>query len=147
MRNFWLGGTIAIASALALATPAAAQDSSYKVGPVWDVGMIDVEDGQFENYMDWLTREWRTRQAFAKSQGWILDYHILSNISPREGEPDLYLITRYADFVSIAESERRDKIIEAQMKMDAHAMDKASGDRVKMRRQMGGLMLRELNPR
>lgn len=64
-----------------------------------------------------------------------------------DGEPDLYLITRYADFVTVAEGERRDKIIEARMKMDAHALDKASGGRVKMRRQMGGLLLRELNPR
>ena len=73
-----------------------------KLGPLWTAARIDVDDGQYENYMDWLMKVWADNQAFAKSQGWILDYHILDSVNPRDGEPDLILITRFADFPSAA---------------------------------------------
>ena len=106
--------------------------------------MIDVEDGQFENYMTWLDGQWKSNQRFAKQQGWLLDYHILSNDDKRPGEPDLYLITRYTDFPSNEEIKRRDAIMLQRMQKTPQVLDKESGERVKMRTQMGGMLLREL---
>lgn len=83
-------------------------------------------------------------QAFAKSQGWILDYHILDSVNPRDGEPDLILITRFADFPSVQEIDRRNAIINERMKQDDHSADAASGKRNEMRRQMGSVLYREL---
>ena len=142
----WVIGAAMAASAFA-ATPALAQQSSYKLGPMWTAGRIDVEDGQYENYLDWLTKVWVDNQAFAKSQGWILDYYILDNINPRDGEPDLILLTRFADYPSAAESDRRNAILNQRMKQDDHSADAASGDRKKMRRQMGSVLYRELQKR
>lgn len=141
--NKWIIGAAALASALTT-MPALAQQSSYKLGPLWSASRIDVEDGQFENYMDWLNKVWVDNQAFAKSQGWILDYHILDNINSRDGEPDLILLTRFADFPSVAEIDRRSAIMNSRMKQDDHSADAASGQRNKMRRQMGSIMYREL---
>ena len=126
---------------------ASAQQSSYKLGPLWTAARIHVEDGQFENYMDFLTKTWMDNQAFAKSQGWLLDYYILDSINPRDGEPDIILITRYNDFPSAAEIERRDAIINKRMSQDDHSADAASGERGKMRRLMGSVMYRELQKR
>ena len=136
----------AMASSVA-AVPALAQESSYKLGPLWTAARIDVEDGQYENYMDWLMKVWASNQAFAKSQGWILDYYILDNVNLRDGEPDLILITRFADFPSVAEIDRRNAIINKRMSQDDHSADAASGQRVKMRRQMGSVMYREIQPK
>lgn len=144
MRKLFIA---AAALAVFATTPAIAQQSSYKLGPLWNVSRIDVEDGQFENYMDYLTKVWVDNQAFAKSQGWLLDYYILDNINLRDGEPDIILITRFADFPSVAEIERRNDIINARMKQDDHAADAASGQRTKMRRLMGNVMYRELQKR
>ena len=141
--NKWIISAAALASALT-ATPVLAQDSSYKLGSLWTAGRIDVEDGQYENYMDWLTKVWVDNQAFAKSQGWILDYHILDNVNPRDGEPDLILITRFADFPSVAEIDRRNAIINKRMSQTDHTADAASGERKKMRRQMGSVLYREI---
>ena len=141
--NKWIIGVAALASALAT-TPALAQDSSYKLGPLWTAGRIDVEDGQYENYLDWLTKVWVSNQAFAKSQGWILDYYILDNVNGRDGEPDLILLTRFADYPSVAETDRRNAIINKRMSQDDHTADAASGERRKMRRQMGTVLYREL---
>ena len=139
----WIIGAAMLASALTSA-PALAQQSSYKLGPLWTAIRIDVEDGQFENYMDYLTKVWVENQAFAKSQGWILDYHILDSVNPRHGEPDLILLTSYRDFPSVAEIERRNDIMNKRMNQDDHAADAASGQRTKMRTSMGSVMYREL---
>jgi len=136
----------ALAATLILAAPAGAQKRSYEPGPLWDVSMIKVEDGQFENYMDFLNRQWRDNQAFAKSQGWLLDYYILGNEYARADEPDLYLVTRYMDYPSTAEAKRRDAIMLEHMKSDPHRLDQESGARVKMRTLKGSMMLRELVP-
>jgi len=139
----WIIGAAMLASAFT-ASPALAQQSAYKLGSMWTASRIDVEDGQYENYMDWLTKVWVGNQAFAKSQGWILDYHILDSVNPRDGEPDLVLITRFADFPSVAEIDRRNAIMNQRMNQDDHSADAASGERNKMRRQMGSVLYREI---
>lgn len=145
MRKLMLS---ALAAGMMLAAaPGSAQESSYKLGPLWNASRIDVEDGQFENYMDYLNTTYRDSQDFAKKQGWILDYYILSSVNPRDGEPDIILLTRYTDFPSVAEIERRDKIMSARMKQDDHQAEAASGSRGKMRRLMGSVLYRELHKR
>ena len=134
----------AFAAALSLTAPAAAQDRPYDLGSFWNVSAIDVEDGHFEDYMDFLSKRWRDNQAFAKQQGWLLEYHVLANEFPREGEPDLYLITRYADYPSTAELKRRDKIMLDRMKTTPVQADRESGERGKMRKLGSQMLLREL---
>lgn len=145
MRKFLLAACGAASLVmLAASAPAGAQQSSYKGGDLWVAARIDVEDGQFENYMDWLNKVWVPNQEFAKSQGWINGYHILNNINNRDGEPDLILITSFADLPSVAEGDRRDAIMNQRMSQDDHSGDAASGARTKMRRQMGSTLYREL---
>jgi hypothetical protein len=142
MRNLFIG-----AAALALATtaaPASAQDSSYKIGDMWTAARIDVEDGQLENYMDYVTGEWMAVQDYRKAQGWISGYHILQSINSRTGEPDLILITQHADMPSAAEAERRDALIEKRMNQTDRSAEAASGQRSKMRELMGSVLYREL---
>ena len=140
MRKYLIGAALLAAAA----SPAFAQQSSYKLGPMWTAVRIDVEDGQYENYLDWLTKVWMDNQAFAKSQGWVLDYHVLDSVNPRDGEPDLILISRFADMVPAAEIERRNEIINKRMSQDDHVADAQSGQRTKMRRSMGSVLYREL---
>ena len=146
MKTKWMVAALG-AAAMLCTTPALAQESSYKMGPLWTAARIKVEPGQYENYMDWLTKVWVDNQAFAKSQGWILDYHILDSVNPRDGEPDLILITRFADFPSVAEIERRNGIINKRMNQDDHSSEAASGSRGTMRKQMGSVLYRELMKR
>lgn len=129
------------------AVPATAQQSALKMSSLWDVSRIDVEDGQDQNYADYLVKTWVPNQEFAKAQGWIQDYYILDNVNARDGEPDLILITRYADHPSVAEMERRNAIMNKRMNQDDHSAAAASGDRTKMRKLMGTVLYRELTKR
>jgi hypothetical protein len=136
----------ACACALMLAAPAFAQDRAARLGPVWSVGMIEVQPGQGQAYLRWLNDVWRSNQEFAKQQGWLLDYHILSNTDPRDGEPDLYLITKYSDEPTAAEIERRDAIMLRRMQTTPQGAAEQSAARSTMRRQMGSMTLREMLP-
>lgn len=141
MRKWILG---AAALVIVVTTPAISQQSSVKPGEQWTAARIDVEEGQYENYMNYLTKTWIPNQEFAKSQGWISGYHVLDSTNPRDGEPDIILITRFADTPSVAEMERRNKIVNERMKSDDHGQDAASGERNKMRKLMGSVLYREV---
>lgn len=132
---------------LGAASPAAAQQSSMKSGHYWTASRIDVEDGQMENYLDFIAKTWVPNQEFAKSQGWIASYHVLDNVNARDGEPEIILITQFADIPSVAEGERRNAIMNERMKQDDHSADAASGMRTKMRRLAGTILYRELQKR
>lgn len=135
-----------LAASMVFASPAAAQleGRPYDLGSFWNVAAIDVEDGHFEEYMTFLSGQWRRVQDYARQQGWILEYHILSNEYPRENEPDLYLVTRFADHPSTAESRRRDAAINAFLQQTPQVQDQASGQRGSMRELGGVMLLREL---
>lgn len=134
------------AAALAVLTtaPAVAQESSMKPGPLWTAARIYVEDGQMQNYMDYLVKDWMAIQDYAKSQGWLLEYNVLQSVNPRDGEPNIILITRYNDFPSAAETERRNALINQRMGLDTRGAAAASGQRIKMRKLMGSVMYREM---
>ena len=137
----------AAAAALAFAVPAAAQELSYTPGTYWEISMIDVEDGKEEDYADFLADQWRASQQFAKSKGYIKDYHVLANSNRRDGEPDLYLITEFERMYDTAEELRQQKEYEAFMKRDTRALARESGQRGTMRKLTGSMLLRELNLR
>lgn len=100
-----------------------------------------------ENYLDYVAKTWIPNQEYAKSQGWISDYYVLNNVNARDGEPELILITRFAEIPSVAEGERRNAIMNERMKQDDHSAEAASGMRSKMRRLAGSILYRELTKR
>jgi hypothetical protein len=142
MRKFYVGA--AALAFIATSVPSWAQQSSVKPGQLWNVNRIDVEDGQYENYMDYLTKVWVPSQEFAKSQGWITDYFILDTMNAREGEPDLVLVTRFNEFPTVAEMEKRNAIMNERMKQDDHSAETANGQRGSMRKFKGSITYREM---
>jgi hypothetical protein len=122
---------------LAWSAPAAAQDAwPMEDGDYVEVSSIRIDDGHALDYANHLAGMWRKGQDFAKAQGWITGYEVLYNVNPRENEPDVYLITRFARFADQAENRRRDAAYRAQMQAE-------SGERAKYRHLAGSMLLRE----
>ena len=145
MTRTRLCATAAVAFAcVALAAPAAAQESSFTPGVYWDVGMIDVDDGRGEAYADWLAAEWKRDQEYAKSQGWIRDYFVMSNPYSRAGEPDLYLVSVIESLPDGAEDVKRSRAYEAWSKKNVRQLATEQAGRGNMRKVMGSMLLREL---
>ncbi len=144
LRAIWPALTLA-AAALGGATGAArAADSSYTYGTVWEISQIQVEPGQFENYMDWLATNWKKNQEFGKAQGMVVSYHVLAVNDTRSGEPDLLLAIEYKDYYPVAERLAFQKKLEAMMATDTRKMETSSGERKVMRKVLGGMELQEL---
>lgn len=136
-------GTAALLLA-ALATPAAAQELSYKPGTVWETSRIKVLPGQFENYVDWLATSWKRIQEAGKAEGVVVDYHVLATDDRRNDEPDLILVVQYKDYLTTAQQESMRKKVNALLAQTDRQATTAAGERGKMRVQMGTTKYQEL---
>ena len=134
----------ATAAALTLSAPAAAQNFPLAAGEYWEVSGIDVDDGAGVKYANWLATEWRQFNDYAKSQGWISDYLILTNVHNRKDEADFYLITKYASLPDAAESERRAAAFRQQAQRTDTQLATESGQRAQYRHVLNTQLLQEM---
>jgi len=147
--------TIALAGCVMSATaqePAAApaqaaSDDGYPMvsGDFWEVTGVDLKPGGGLVYAKHLATKWRASQEFAKSQGWIKDYKVMSNFYNRAGEPDLYLITVMADIPNGPESEAQYVAYRTWAAATAEQLSAENADRAEFREIMGTSLLQEMN--
>lgn len=136
----------AAAACLLFSAPLLAQanENPWKGGAYWDVTGIHVEDGSGLAYAQHLAGQWRQSQDYAKSKGWIQGYHVLNNEFPREGEPNIYLVTVFTQFASPEESDRRGAEYRAYMKTTQSQMQAAAAKRAAIRKVGSSMLLQEL---
>lgn len=130
--------------ALMFSAPVFAQDYPLDPGSYWDVTEVTIDDGHFGDYADFLAGQWKASQEFAKSKGWIKDYHVIANIYKRANEPDLYLVSIYDRVPTAAEQMAREKEFDAFMKNSGRQREAGSAERAKYRHVGGTSMLQEL---
>ena len=134
----------AAAALLSLGAAASAQSSSYTPGSVWTFTNVILEPGQFENYMDFLDKEFKKGNDYGIKEGYILSYHVFSVNNSRAGEPDLILAVESKDYLTNAQQLDIQKKYEAFMAKDNRKMTTESGDRKVMRKFAGSMELQEL---
>jgi hypothetical protein len=124
---------------------ATAQDENpWKAGNYWNVTGIHVKDGGGLKYAQYLATEWVRNQEYAKSQGWISDFMVLSNTHPREGEPNLYLVTISPSLPSSDEADKRGQMMREFNKTTIAQMQSQSAGRAEIREVGGQMQLRQL---
>ena len=144
MKSFFRLAALVAPAMLAVASPAFAQNYPLTSGDYVETTAIKIMPGGGYDYATWLAGQWRKNQEFAKSQGWIKDYHIYSNVYNRENEPDIYLTVTMAGIPDAAEGERRNEAYRKFTAQSDSQMDAASGDRGKFRKVLGTMLLQEL---
>ncbi|WP_299071658.1 hypothetical protein [uncultured Paraglaciecola sp.] len=122
----------------------AKDDRVFKSGDYWEVSSITIMDGQWHNYAKHLSEKWQDSMEFAKSKGWINGYKVVLNLYPRKGEPDMYLITMFSEMATKAQEDERYNAWIEWSKSSIAKMDKASGERVVMRKLTGDSLLQEV---
>lgn len=128
------------------AIPLAAHADQYPFveGDFVQVDGIAIDDGHDLDYAKHLTGIYRKTEEFAMKQGWITGFEILENVNKRQGEPDLYLVTRFARFADPAETEKREAAFQAAMQTTIAQEQAESAGRAKYRHQVGSMLLRQL---
>lgn len=133
------------AATMSFASPALAQeDPPFIGGNYWQVTGVNVDDGHGLRYSRWLADTWRGYQEYAKSQGWISDYMVLSNVHNRSDEPDLYLITVMSSMPDAAEGERRRIAFQEYNQRTMDQMQEASGQRATFRHVGSTVLLQHM---
>lgn len=89
--------TLAATAVLALAPAAFAADDSpsYENGPVWTFSKVQTKDGHFDDYMKWLSTQWKAQEEALKKAGVITDYKVYVVNDARGDEPDIILAEQY----------------------------------------------------
>jgi hypothetical protein len=144
MTSIKISKAVAALALVVLGTTAWAQSSSYTPATVWNFSSIQVEPGQFENYLDFLAKTWKKSNEFGIKEGYVVSYHVLQVNNPRNGEPDLILAIESKDYMSTAEQLAFQKKWEAFMATDTRKADTAGGERKVMRKILGSMELQEL---
>ena len=130
-------------ASLSVSSSVLAQEWPMVGGDYWEVTGIHVEDGAGLKYSNWLASEWRKNLEFAKSQGWIKGYKVLSNVYARQGEADLYLIRTMEGIPTGQEGEERGKAWIEWSKKSAAKMQEESGNRAEYREVLSSSLLQD----
>lgn len=64
---------------------------------VWAVDFVRTKDGQQENYLKFIERNWAKARLFMKEKGIVASYRFLSIPASKDTEWDALLITEYVD--------------------------------------------------
>jgi hypothetical protein len=113
-------------------------------GDYWEVTGIKTADGAGLKYARWLAGEWRKNSEFSKSQGWVKDFMVISNVHARSDEPDLYLITVFENMTTVEEDEERRKKYMDWVKKSMDKMAEESGNRADYRTVMSTSLLQHM---
>jgi hypothetical protein len=141
-RAHW--ALLAFASILAATGPARAADRPWTEGPVSVVNSIRTQPGMFDAYMKYLSTIWKSNMEEQKKAGIIVDYRVYSTTPRGPGEPNLYLVTTYANMAAMDGLADKNEAMLQRSFGDVQQRSAAAIEREKMREQVGSEMIREL---
>ena len=143
-RKGWIAA--ALLALAAFAAPAFAQDRVWSEGPVTNVTAVKIVDGQWDNYMTFLQKNWKGVMEESKKAGYVLDYKVYSAQAHNPQEADLYLVVTYPNMAMLdGMMEKMEPIQKKVTQMNYREAEEASGKRVVMRTLLGEELLREIN--
>lgn len=127
--------------------PASAQDNTrvYDQGSVWNVSYVRTKPGQFNAYLNDLSKVWRVYLEDSKKDGDVLSYRVLSVASPRDGEANLILMVEFKNFATFDRSIEYFEKQAEKIQGSLDATSQANIDRGALRDLMGGVNARELH--
>ena len=137
-----------IAASLALgAAPAMAADEAptFEKGPVWDYAEVRTVDGHFDEYMKWLSTDWKAQEEAQKKAGYIVDYKVFVVADPRDNEPDVILATEYKDMAAEFDHPVAEEFAFGQKLYGSIAKaNQQQADRSTIRKVLGDVVVREM---
>jgi len=122
-----------------------AADRVWEDGSVWSITFAETKPGQFNAYMDDLSKVWRAFVEREKQDGDILSYRVLQVATPRDGEPNVMFLVEYKNWAAFDKGvEYFDKLSEEIMGSTEQS-NVASIDREALRTLRGGLTAQEVS--
>ena len=90
-----MGAIAACSFVIGAAVSAQVVERVWDNGSVWVISTVDVKPGQYTAYIKYLRDVGLPRADYGRKVGDVLSYRVLSVQNPRDGEPDVLLLTEY----------------------------------------------------
>ncbi len=86
--------------------PAAAQTTErvWDQGTVWSITYVETKPNMFNSYLENLSQVWRVFLEEQKKDGDVISYQMLTIQNPRDGEPNLMLLTEFKNMAVFDQS-------------------------------------------
>ena len=86
--------------------PAVAQTTErvWDQGTVWSITYVETKPNMFNSYLKNLSQVWRAFLEEQKEAGDLISYKMLNVQNPRDGEPDLMLLTEFKNMAVFDQS-------------------------------------------
>jgi hypothetical protein len=125
------------------AVAAEAQEKAYKDGPVVGLSYIKTKGGKFDDYMKFLSTNYKPLMEAYKKAGLILGYNVFSANPRSPSDPDIILSVTYPNMAALDRTDEFDAI-DAKVLGSLSTQNKAAADRGEIRQVLGGDLVREM---
>jgi hypothetical protein len=134
------------ASTLLAVAPAMAADEAppFEKGPVWDFAQIKTVDGHFDDYMKYVSTDWKAQEEALKKAGRILDYKVFLVADPRQGEPDIILATEFKNMAEFDRPAADEYAMQAKISGSIAMSNQEQAARSAIRTVQGDVVMREI---
>jgi hypothetical protein len=133
------------AAFLVVSFSADAQAPPFSNGPVWDVSHIRTKDGHWDEYIQWVSTDWKAQQEALLKGGYIIGYKVYSVVDARDGEPDILLCTEYKNMAAMDVAPAQIYAFAAKHFGSTAEQNSHEASRGSMRTVMGDVLIREIN--
>jgi hypothetical protein len=135
---------LAATTMLAASAIAADEGPSYEKGAVWDFTQIQTKDGHFDDYMKWVSTDWKAQEEAMKKAGYIVDYKVFLVTDPRDNEPDIVLGVESKNMAAFDHSSAEEYAMQAKIAGSIAKADQEQAARGSIRTIRGDVMMREV---
>ena len=134
-----------VASAALLSSPvlAAGDAPAFENGPVWDYAQIQTKDGHFDDYMNWLSTDWKAQEEALKKAGVIVDYKVYVVANPRQNEADIVLAQEYKNMAAFDRPVAQQYAMQAKIAGSIAKSNQEQAARGSIRTILGDVLVRE----
>ena len=140
----FLFAAFAASTALLITQAIAAGDSpAFESGPVWDYTQIQTKDGHFDDYMNWLSTDWKAQEEALKKAGVIVDYKVYLVANPRQNEPDVVLAQEYKNMAAFDTPVAQQYAMQAKIAGSIAKSNQEQAARGSIRTILGDVLVRE----
>ena len=119
-------------------------ERTYDNGPVWTISQIETKPGMFDDYMKYVSTNYRQTMEAGMKAGRVLAWKVLSVDSARDHEPDVILMVEFKNMAAFDVSLSEQEAITASVFGSVVKSNQAYANREALRTLRGSLTAREL---
>jgi hypothetical protein len=144
MKNIVCVGLVMCLAQISSGAAFAADEQPYSEGTVMHMTFIRVKPGGDEEYMKFLSTQWKSLCEAEKKEGLILSYHVIEAPAANRDDWDIALVVEFKNMAALDGLDAKVRPLVAKMAGSVAKADEQAGKRGEIREILGEKIGREL---